>query len=57
MVEKERLQMFRSTIKIHRRNKLKHMDVKKEHFSSMLDDYQKALEVFASKEQKKKSKK
>lgn len=57
MVEKERLQMFRSTIKIHRRNKLKHMDVKKEHFSSMLDDYQKALELFASKEQKKKSKK
>ena len=56
IVEKERLSMFRTTIKIHRRNKLKHINIKKENFSSMLADYQKALEIFSSKEQKKKFK-
>jgi superfamily II DNA/RNA helicase len=56
IVEKERLSIFRSTIKTHRRNKLKYMDIKKEDFSSMLPDYQKALELFSSKEQKKKLK-
>jgi superfamily II DNA/RNA helicase len=56
IVEKECLQMFRTTIKTYRRNKLKHMDIKKEDFSSMLPDYQKALETFSSKEQKKKLK-
>ncbi|CAM4820888.1 unnamed protein product [Rotaria magnacalcarata] len=54
IVEKERLTMFRGTIKTYRRNKLKHMDIKKQDFSYMLDDYQKALETFSSKEQKKK---
>ncbi|CAF3747164.1 unnamed protein product [Adineta steineri] len=48
IVEKERLQMFRSTIKSHRRNKLKYMDIKKEDFSSMLTDYQNALELFSN---------
>jgi superfamily II DNA/RNA helicase len=57
IVEKERLTMFRATIKSHRRNKLKHMNVKKEDFSPMLSDYQKALEAFSTKEQKKNSKK
>jgi len=32
------------------------MDIKKEDFSSMLPDYQKALETFSTKEQKKKFK-
>jgi hypothetical protein len=32
------------------------MDIKKEDYSSMLIDYQKALEIFSSKEQKKKFK-
>jgi hypothetical protein len=32
------------------------MDIKKEDFSSMLTDYQKALETFSTKEQKKKLK-
>ena len=54
IVEKERLSMFRTTIKIHRRNKLKHINIKKDNFSFMLTDYQKALEIFSSKEQKKK---
>jgi superfamily II DNA/RNA helicase len=57
IVEKERLQMFRSAIKTYRRKKLKPMDVKKQDFSSMLTDYQKALETFSVKEQKKKLKK
>lgn len=48
--------MFRSTIKTYRRNKLKHMDIKKEEFSPMLNDYQNALENFSTKEQKKKLK-
>lgn len=56
LVEKERLTMFRSTIKSHRRNKLKIMNVTKEDFSPMLDDYQKALETFSVKQQKKKLK-
>ncbi|CAF0757410.1 unnamed protein product [Adineta ricciae] len=56
IVEKERLQMFRMSIKTYRRNKLKHMDVKKENFAFMLTDYQKALETFSAKEQKKKLK-
>ncbi len=56
IVEKERLQMFRSTIKTYRRNKLKIMDIKKQDFSSMLTDYQTALETFSAKEQKKKLK-
>lgn len=56
MVEKERLLMFRTSIKTYRRNKLKPLIVKKQEFSPMLDDYQKALEVFSSKEQKKKLK-
>jgi superfamily II DNA/RNA helicase len=56
IVEKERLQMFRSTIKTYRRNKLKIMDIKKQDFSSMLTDYQTALETFSVKEQKKKLK-
>jgi superfamily II DNA/RNA helicase len=56
MVEKERLSMFRMTIKTYRRNKLKLMDIKKEEFASMLPDYQNALETFSSKEQKKKLK-
>ena len=57
MVEKERLPMFRSTIKTYRRKKLKPIEVKKQDFSSMLTDYQKALETFSVKEQKKKLKK
>ncbi|CAF2791662.1 unnamed protein product [Rotaria sp. Silwood2] len=57
IVEKERLTMFRATIKTYRRNKLKHMNITKEDFSYMLNDYQKALEIFSSKEQKKKLKK
>ncbi|UJR22236.1 hypothetical protein I4U23_025297 [Adineta vaga] len=56
IVEKERLSMFRATIKTYRRNKLKHMDIKKEQFSFMLTDYQNALEKFSAKEQKKKLK-
>src|SRR5690349_9156878 len=56
IVEKERLTMFRTTIKTYRRNKLKHMDIKKEDYASMLNDYQNALERFSSKEQKKKIK-
>jgi superfamily II DNA/RNA helicase len=56
IVEKERLQMFRTTIKTYRRNKLKPINIKKEDFSSMLTDYQNALEIFSSKEQKKKLK-
>ena len=48
--------MFRATIKTYRRNKLKHMDIKKEQFSFMLTDYQNALEKFSAKEQKKKLK-
>lgn len=57
IVEKERLSMFRSTIKTYRRKKLKLMDIKKADFSSLLPDYQKALELFSVKEQKKKLKK
>ncbi|CAF1220703.1 unnamed protein product [Rotaria sordida] len=56
MVEKERLIMFRTTIKTYRRNKLKPMNIRKENFSFMLNDYQKALEIFSSQEQKKKLK-
>ncbi len=56
MVEKERLTMFRSAIKTYRRNKLKPLNVTKEDFSSMLNDYQQALETFSLKEQKKKLK-
>ncbi len=56
IVEKERLSMFRLTIKTYRRKKLKLMKIKKEDFSSMLIDYQKALELFSIKEQKKKLK-
>lgn len=56
LVEKERLTMFRSTIKTYRRKKLKPLQVKKTDFSSMLPDYQKALETFSNKEQKKKKK-
>jgi hypothetical protein len=48
--------MFRTTIKTYRRNKLKPINIKKEDFSSMLIDYQNALEIFSSKEQKKKIK-
>ena len=48
--------MFRSTIKTYRRKKLKPLEVKKTDYSSMLMDYQKALETFSSKEQKKKLK-
>ncbi|CAF3843192.1 unnamed protein product [Rotaria sp. Silwood1] len=56
MVEKERLIMFRITIKTYRRNKLKPLNIRKENFSFMLNDYQKALEIFSSKEQNKKLK-
>ena len=45
--------MFRRTIKTYRRNKLKHLKITKDDFSSMLIDYQKALEIFSCKEQKK----
>ncbi|CAF1565598.1 unnamed protein product, partial [Rotaria sordida] len=48
MIEKERLIMFRTTIKTYRRNKLKPLNIRKENFSFMLNDYQKALEIFSN---------
>lgn len=53
LVERERLTMFRTTIKSHRRNKLKILQVKKDDYASMFDVYQRALEDFALREQKK----
>ena len=57
MVEKERLQMFRTTIKTYRRNKLKPLIITKDEYSSMLPDYQEALEKFSSQQQMKSLKK
>lgn len=53
LVEKERLTMFRTTIKNQRRNKLKILHVSKNDYSSMFDEYQRALEMFSQREQKK----
>lgn len=57
MVEKERLPLFQSSIKSHRRNKIKPLIIQKKDFAPMLDDYQQALEKFTEKQQNKKSKK
>ncbi|CAF0801522.1 unnamed protein product [Didymodactylos carnosus] len=51
LVEKERLNLFRLNIKSKRGKKLKYMNVTKENYEHMFNDYQQALETFSQQQQ------